>query len=1144
MSRGTPFKKTRLFLSFTAILLSLFIRGYSEELPIPSYSNSVIVSLNYSLWNDDYFSEIDYMRSNFNFGLYAWLSISQPALVPTLAWHSDWNNPSVGIQSFKDQADLIIERAKQENVRLHIILCSGLARGVWIYREAKAEDVRNCQWYNENNIASDYQILDSEVLSKYVFGTLSRYARKMRTNLEAKAKAALSFLKEKMDENPDVLTALSGWGEAELNYHRIDSSKSIQDYFCDYSPFAVLEFRDWICHTGMYDNSSGRYGGEGYPDGGAKYQGLSGLAQFNQDFYTNFSSWDLKYFNWSLLDDFDQYPEDYVNPDPNIIPYSGYSHGNMLPVSGPDYIVGGFDPPRIMDPGNKFWDLWNLFRESMVHNFVKDMARWVFEAGIPQDRWYSHQVPADYLFGTNPSMTNKNPRYYSSASPLWTADVLPYGSVGATIYDIKFPTHFARTTKYILPDISAMSSNWAAMEYDAESYPSGFTVTPSTPQFILDQYLKIYDFNIHLINFYSWDGDDSHRIKGTNKEIALEDFVQKIRDKARKDISIVYEPPEVIDFSGVYLSGSGTASLNLSGKIWEGHLWEWKDWGDFSHFEIYRSNEMDFRPMPGDLLSTTNEYVFEDTSVFPGNVYFYKMRAVNSDDEYGPFSDEVMIITSSASAPVLYTDKKTLSFGAEIGKGSTSSQQALIMNLDTLGSVLNWNAIPSISWIVVSPASGSGNGLINIAVDHTGLSSGQYHGHVRIEDPLAINSPQFIEVLLTVYRAGGDSPPFGHFDTPRDGSTVMGSIAVTGWALDDIEATRIEIKRDPIAGDPPGAIGMDGKIYIGDAIFVKGARTDVEAAYPDYPKSDRAGWGYMMLTYGLPNKGNGTFTLYAFAYDSSGHRVLLGQKKIFSDNNNNVKPFGAIDTPGQGGTASGSNYVNWGWALTPPPKEIPRDGSTIWVFIDGVPVGHPNYNMPRQIIADLFPGYVNSDGPLGNYTIDTTQYENGTHTIAWSATDDAGKTDGIGSRFFEIQNIGGMTAKQMAVRSELYQEDYSGRLRIEVGGVREIEIEELERIELQLRGEGGSEYIGWGEDRSKRLPIGSTLDRERGIFYWIPGPGFLGKHVLHFAVSDGMFMSKPIKITVNIVPRRYLKNGRSPEISTLRIRNNQAGRKR
>jgi len=210
--------------------------------------------------------------------------------------------------------------------------------------------------------------------------------------------------------------------------------------------------------------------------GGAKYQGAQGLSQFNADFGAAFSSWDLKYFNWSLADDYDQNPVDDVNNDPNRIPWASYSHGNMMPVSGPSYVPGGFDPPRTMTIGNKFYDLWNLFRETMVANFVKDMARWASEAGYPADRWYSHQIPADYLFGSSPSSPVKNERYYSSASPMWTANVQPYGSAGATIYDVKFYSSyyqaywFARTSQYAVPAISAMSPNWAVMEFDPESY--------------------------------------------------------------------------------------------------------------------------------------------------------------------------------------------------------------------------------------------------------------------------------------------------------------------------------------------------------------------------------------------------------------------------------------------------------------------------------------------------------------------------------------------------------------------------------------------------------------------------------------------------------------------------------------------------
>lgn len=1165
------------FRNSLALIFSFFLLynfgNTTDELPIPTYNNSVIISIELNPWDSD---EVDYIKENFNFGMYAWLSISHTHIAPVLDWHSDWSNPSQeikgligrgiefniaseGISSFKDFVNSLIEKAKEKNVLLHIVLCSGMARSLSVYEEAKEEDIRNCQWFNDNKLASDDQYnTDPDFLNKYVFGTVSRYARKMRANVEAKAKAVLAFLKQKMDENPDVLIAISGWGELELNFLRTDHSTYIQDHFCDFSPFAVMEFRDWICHTGMYDDETGKYLGQGYSEGGAKYQGQDGLNQFNQDFGTNFTTWDLKYYNWSLSDDYDENPEDYINNDPNRIPISEYDHGNMLSAYRANYTEGGFDPPRVMghpedyEGHSKFWDLFNLFRETMVHNAVKDMAKWAYEAGISTEKWYSHGIPGDYLYGYNPDMPYKNARYYSSGSPLWASNINPYGSMGATIYDIKFPTYFVRTTQYGVPAISSMSTNWAIMEYDPETYPVGFSVTPSTADFILEQFLKTYGYYCHFYNFWKWlDDTGEHRIKGTNKETALKNFIVKIKDKARMAVNTIFDPPKVTGFSGQYSSSAGGAhaeageagsmKLELTGKIWDGYSWEWTDWGDFSYFAIHRSTEHNFTPSSSTWLSNTSDYSYEDSSIASGKAYFYRIRAINSNGGAGPYSDELMLLPSSENVPVLHVDKKNLTFKVSQAHTLSTSESVNIENLGVSGTILNWQASSNQSWLSVTPISGTGNAAITVSVDTTGLALGTHSGEVKVEDPNALNSPQLIEVLLSL--VGTDiNLPFGSFDTPVDGSTVSGSISVTGWALDDIGVSTVQIKRSSHPDDPPGAIGPDGLVYIGDGIFVKGARPDLEDAFPDYPQNDRAGWGYMMLTNFLPNEGNGTFILYAYAYDESDNVVELGRKTIHCDNTNRVKPFGTLDTPAQGGTASGNSYINFGWALTPLPKHIPEDGSTIWIYIDSYPVGNPVYNQYREDIANAFPGYLNSDGAVGFFYINTTEYPNGTHTISWTVIDNEGASDGIGSRYFEIQNTSG-DAKALADMNRMsHKEDLTGRLKIEVEtkgrqraegrrqkalseGKIEIEIEELEIIKLQLRGESGSRFIGWTADEYRNLPIGSTLDNKTGIFYWMPGPGFLGKHILNFAVTNGKFRSKPVEITINIIPKKYQKMG-------------------
>ena len=105
---------------------------------------------------------------------------------------------------------------------------------------------------------------------------------------------------------------------------------------------------------------------------------------------------------------------------------------------------------------------------------------------------------------------------------------------------------------------------------------------------------------------------------------------------------------------------------------------------------------------------------------------------------------------------------------------------------------------------------------------------------------------------------------------------MAGSIAVTGWALDSIEVTGVDIWREPVAGEP----ASPSLILIGNATFVAGARPDVQALYPTTPFNYQAGWGYLLLTNELPNNGsaggigNGTYKIHAIAHNKTGARSI------------------------------------------------------------------------------------------------------------------------------------------------------------------------------------------------------------------------------------------------------------------------------
>ena len=195
-------------------------------------------------------------------------------------------------------------------------------------------------------------------------------------------------------------------------------------------------------------------------------------------------------------------------------------------------------------------------------------------------------------------------------------------------------------------------------------------------------------------------------------------------------------------------------------------------------------------------------------------------------------------------------------------------------------------------------------------------------GHVDILSLGTSTIAGSITVRLDLRQEGTTTAPVGALDTPAENATVQGSIAVTGWALDDIAIDRVELWRDLQPGEttvPFSGTATDpraGKIFIAVATPVEGARPDVEQAYANLPRASRAGWGYLLLTQGLWNGGNGTYTFYAYAIDPEAHVTSLGKKTVAVDNAHATKPFGSIDTPGIGASVSGV-VTNFGWALTP-----------------------------------------------------------------------------------------------------------------------------------------------------------------------------------------------------------------------------------
>jgi sugar lactone lactonase YvrE len=421
-----------------------------------------------------------------------------------------------------------------------------------------------------------------------------------------------------------------------------------------------------------------------------------------------------------------------------------------------------------------------------------------------------------------------------------------------------------------------------------------------------------------------------------------------------------------------------------------------------------------------------------------------------------------------------------------------------------------WTVSADQPWVQIASPSGAGAGSFTVSAVPANFPFNAAGETGRVATVTLTPVDPDLRITMRVLLKGYSTMqvPFGLFETPANNVTgLQGSLAVTGWALDNIAVDRVEIWRDRVAGETTpvfnGAGPGNGKIFIATATFVPGARPDVEAIYASagFPRPTAAGWGYMLLTQGLWNQGNGTFTFYAFAFDTDGAASTIGTKTITIDNANATKPFGTIDTPSYGGTVSGM-IQNFGWALTPG-ATCSIANPNVQVSIDSGALTPVVYGDVRTDIAGAFPSYTNAAAAGGHYTLDTATLTNGMHTIGWFVTDSCGRSDGMGSRFFTVANTSSITAPAPAAIAARAPREWSvvrGSVRSDpppaaADGTRVLRIDQGERVELQLPGDAPYSVS------QAALPIGSSFDASDSRFYWQPAAGFLGAYDLSFTAG-------------------------------------------
>src|SRR5262249_58842711 len=109
-------------------------------------------------------------------------------------------------------------------------------------------------------------------------------------------------------------------------------------------------------------------------------------------------------------------------------------------------------------------------------------------------------------------------------------------------------------------------------------------------------------------------------------------------------------------------------------------------------------------------------------------------------------------------APTVALDRTSLAFGATTSGATFTAQtsgQAVRISQSGSGSFM-WTAAPTVPWIVVTPASGTGPAVVTVTVQFAAgvPASGQASGTIGFTFTGAANTPDPVTVTLTTVANG------------------------------------------------------------------------------------------------------------------------------------------------------------------------------------------------------------------------------------------------------------------------------------------------------------------------------------------------------------------------------------------------------
>ena len=196
----------------------------------------------------------------------------------------------------------------------------------------------------------------------------------------------------------------------------------------------------------------------------------------------------------------------------------------------------------------------------------------------------------------------------------------------------------------------------------------------------------------------------------------------------------------------------------------------------------------------------------------------YSVAANTETSRTGTLTIAGQTFTVTQGAPgTLSVNRSTLAFGAvnDGGAVTVETRSQVVTVTQTGGDPAAWSATGDQPWMQITGGTGTGSGTFTLAVAPPATpASGTLTGTITVTSTEASNAPLTVQTTLTIYAPSASTPPTGWFDTPVEGATgLSGSVAVTGWALDDVEVSAVRVFRNTMGSEPAGAL-----LFLGDAM--------------------------------------------------------------------------------------------------------------------------------------------------------------------------------------------------------------------------------------------------------------------------------------------------------------------------------------